>query len=302
VLPGGWLGDWPREAVEFLCAFLDGLLRRGEADAIHLQDLPAGSDRAEVFAACSTWPWRDRHPTTTAHWRMSIPRAFDAWEAARPRRERTDTKRYDTRIRQAFGDGVTVDRFQSVDEVPEAVALVERIARTSYQRGIGAGFRDTEDTRARWHAAAEGGVLDVRVLRLGGEPVAFTSGFRLGDTLWLEHLGYDPVYRRYRPGMFVLLRLIEDLSRGGDVQTIDLGVGDADYKRRLHDQNHDHVSLYLFAPSMRGLWLNALHAAERILGHIGRQWLGRMGLLRWLKSRWRRTLERPHELDVHNSH
>jgi CelD/BcsL family acetyltransferase involved in cellulose biosynthesis len=168
--------------------------------------------------------------------------------------------------------------------------VAEHIARRSYQRGIGTGFRDSDTLRACWRAGAAQGALDVRLLWLGDQPVAFSSGFVFDGTLWLEHIGYDPAFRRVRPGMFLLLRLIEDLAGRGDVRSVDFGIGDADYERRLCDDSRKTVSVYLFAPTLRGLWLNTVRGTASGIGRVGRKTLTRLGLLPWLKTRWRRAL------------
>jgi hypothetical protein len=287
---GGWLGDVSRPAVEFLHEHLQGLLRRGVADALYLCDVPSDSPVHEVFGSYSHWLWRDRSPARSINWRLQVPRSFADWQRALPEREHRETTRYDTQIRKAFGHAVSVERVHQVADVDRVADLVERIASTTYQRGLGTGFRDSADMRARWSAGAAAGALDVRLLWLGDQPVAFSTGFVFDGTLWLEHLGYDPAFRRFRPGMFLLLRLIEHLAGCGDVQTIDFGVGDADYKRRLCDHRYETVSIYLFAPTLRGLWLNSLRGTASGLARIGRSSLERVGLLRWLKGRWRRAL------------
>jgi hypothetical protein len=291
VLQGGWLGDCSRPCVEFLCDHLYARLRRGGVDAIHLRHVPDGSELLRVFASRPQWPWRDRHPSRSTNWQLRVPASFEQWQRAQTKREREDTKRYDKRIRQQFGDAVRVERLTRPEDVDRAAALLEGIARKTYQRGMGAGYRDTPQERARWRAAAAARALDVRLLWFGGQPVAFCIGFRLQATLWLEHLGYDPAYRRFRPGMFLLLRLIEDVARDGDVQTIDFGVGDADYKRRLCDQSQTNASVYLFAPTLRGLWLNSLRTLADAVSTTGQACLDRLGLLPWLKRRWRRALQ-----------
>lgn len=291
VLQGGWLGDVSRPCLEFLCEHLYGFLRRGGADAIHLRHVPAHSEVREVFARHPSWIWRDRSPAWSTNWQLRVPASFSQWMRQQPKREREDNKRYDRRIAKDFGERVRVDLFDRVADVDHAAQVVESIARKTYQRGMAAGFHDGTETRARWAAAAVRDSLDVRVLWLGDQPAAFCIGFTIDGTLWLEHLGYDPAFRRYRPGMFLLQRAIENLSARGDVHTVDFGIGDADYKRRLCTQSRTNVSIYLFAPTLRGFWLNSLRGLANGAGRAGAACLDRLGLLPWFKSRWRRALQ-----------
>jgi hypothetical protein len=296
VLQGGWLGDRSRPCLEFLCDYLHDYLRRGGADAVHLRHVPAGSEHHRLFARKPLWPWRDQMPQKSRNWQMALPASYEQWQRERPKREREDTKRYGKRIRKEFGDLVRIDLLDGLADVDRAGSIVEGIARKTYQRGIGAGFRDSIDARSRWRAAAAQDALDVRILWLGDQPVAFAVGFLFDGTLWLEHLGYDPAYRRCRPGMFLLEGLIEELVGRGNVHTIDFGIGDADYKRRLCDRSREDVSVYMFAPTLRGLWLNSMRSLANGIDSIGEALLKRLGLLPWFKSRWRRALQ-PKESD-----
>jgi CelD/BcsL family acetyltransferase involved in cellulose biosynthesis len=291
VLQGGWLGDCSPPCLEFLCDQLYEVLRRRGADAIHLRHVPAGSAVHRTFARRPPWPWRDRVPAKTRNWKLSLPASYTAWSAAQPKREREDTRRYDKRLRKEYGESIRVELVDAARDVDRAGELLEGIARKTYQRGIGAGFRDSVDARSRWRAAALQDALDVRVLWLGDQAVAFMVGFLFDGTLWLEHLGYDPAYRRFRPGMFLLHRTIEELVSRGNVHTIDFGIGDADYKRRVCDRSREDVSVYLFAPTLRGLWLSSMRTAASLLGRAGEACLHRLGLLPGLKSRWRRALQ-----------
>lgn len=291
VLQGGWLGDVSPPCLEFVCARLYDHLRRGGADAIHLRHVPADSAVHRVFARHPSWLFRDRSPTPSTNWRLRVPESFAEWQRAQPKREREDNKRYDKRIRKDFGDGVRVELLTQEDEIERFAEVVEGIARRTYQRGMEAGFRDTPEARARWRAGAGADALDVRVLWFGDVPIAFCCGFRFDGVLWLEHLGYDPEFRKYRPGMFLLQRAIEDLAAGGAVHAIDFGIGDADYKRRLCDQSRADVSVYLFAPTVRGLWLNSVRGLANCAGRVAERCLDRLGLLSRLKSRWRRALQ-----------
>lgn len=296
VLQGGWLGDTSAPCLAFLCDQLYEQLHRGRADAIHLRHVPADSDVHRIFARRPPWPWRDRVPAPSRNWKLTLPASFEQWSRAQPRREREDTKRYDKRIRKEFGERVRVELIDAARDIDRAADLLEGIASKTYQRGIGAGFRDSANVRSRWRAAALQDALDVRVLWLGEQPVAFLVGFLFDGTLWLEHLGYDPACRRVRPGMYLLHRTIEELVARGNVHTIDFGIGDADYKRRICDRSREDVSVYLFAPSLRGLWLNGMRSIASWLSHAGETCLHRLGLLPWFKSRWRRALQ-PRESD-----
>jgi CelD/BcsL family acetyltransferase involved in cellulose biosynthesis len=72
----------------------------------------------------------------------------------------------------------------------------------------------------------------VSALYSGRELVAAHFGLRSRRTLhyWLP--AYNPCFAKYSPGIILLLKLAEAASDLG-IKVIDLGRGDADYKRRL---------------------------------------------------------------------
>lgn len=291
VLRGGILGEQSPACLEFACDQLRGAMRSLGVDAISVRHVAAESIVHQVFARRPPWACRDRLAVVTRNWQLTVPKSFAEFTRRQSRRERDDNRRYERRIEREFGAAVRIERVEQIGDVDRVVAVVERIARRTYQRGLGAGFRDSEAERARWRAAAAGGFLHAYVLWLGDEPVAFCSGFRIGGTLWLEHLGYDPAHRRLRPGFFLLLRIVESLADAGCVCAIDFGIGDADYKRRLCDRYRDEASVWVFAPTLRGLWLNGVRGTTNALYGAGHWLLARIGLLDWMRSRWRRALQ-----------
>lgn len=295
ILRGGILGEQSAASLEFACDQLRAILREQRIDAIAVRHAAQGSPAHAVFARRPAWLCRDRLATVTQNWQMTVPVDFAAFLAAQPKREREDNRRYERRIRQQFGETVRFERLEDPAEVDRFAAAVESIACKTYQRGLGAGFQDTVHERARWRTAAENGFLHVQVLWLGEQPVAFSVGFEVGTTLWLEHLGFDPEHRRLRPGFFQLLRVVEDLAAERRLLAIDFGIGDADYKRRLCDRQRNEVTVWVFAPTVKGLWLNGVRASTHGLFLLGRWTLDRVGLLDWLKRRWRRALQPPAE-------
>jgi CelD/BcsL family acetyltransferase involved in cellulose biosynthesis len=85
-------------------------------------------------------------------------------------------------------------------------------------------------TQSAPFAAQFSGVCSV--LRAGGRPVAVHAGLRSRRVLHWWFPAYDPAFARYSPGIILLQRLAEALPAAG-VATIDLGKGDAAYKRAL---------------------------------------------------------------------
>jgi len=167
---------------------------------------------------------------------------------------------------------------------------VESVARKTYQRGIGVGFVDTEEMRACLGLLARGGRLRAHLLYAAGEPRAFWVGTVHGHTFHSNFMGYDPGLSQYSPGMFLVMRVIEDLCSQegqGRIREIDFGLGDAQYKRVLGDTQWGEASVYIYAPTLKGISLNALRTSGVLIDTILRAALERARLFLTIKRLWR---------------
>lgn len=95
--------------------------------------------------------------------------------------------------------------------------------------GFGSGEQSWRAVAAR--LAASGNLLIV-VLRVAGEPVAFTYNFVFNQTLWGHRLAYAHAHQAYSPGRLTLLHTFETAARAG-VTRVDLGLGSDPYKATL---------------------------------------------------------------------
>ena len=109
--------------------------------------------------------------------------------------------------------------------------------------------------------AADGDAGTLFALRAGKEIVAALFGIRVGAGFIMLRVAADPEHARCSPARLVITpRAMERLAAEG-VRTIDFGLGDYDYKRRLGGEAVDLVDL-VAARSWRGL--------GEFVGHRGR--------------------------------
>ena len=81
-------------------------------------------------------------------------------------------------------------------------------------------------------AAARLGMLDMAVLKINGRPAAFQYNYHYGSNVYGLRMGYNPEFSKQGVGKILMNRSIEDSFERGD-QTLDMGVGDYDFKRRF---------------------------------------------------------------------
>lgn len=110
-------------------------------------------------------------------------------------------------------------------------------------------------------------------------------------TLWGDHVGYDPAYSSYSPGMYLLLTSLGDLCDGkweDDVAQVDFGLGDAEYKTALSNYSFDESPIIVYGRSLRGLGMNLLSTPVSIADRLMRKLLARNDSLERIKRFWRR--------------
>jgi CelD/BcsL family acetyltransferase involved in cellulose biosynthesis len=165
---------------------------------------------------------------------------------------------------------------------------VEAIASKSYQRAIGVGFSVSDISELRVDALRS--ALRAYVLYIDWEPCAFLIATWYKGTAYGRSIGYDPRYRRYSPGQYLLMRFIEDcLAPTADQQTmaIDPGAGGQHYKRSFTNHVTKECSVAVYAPSVKGVFLNILRTTMLAGNRAGKALLAKSGLSERVWKVWR---------------
>ena len=82
----------------------------------------------------------------------------------------------------------------------------------------------------------------------------------------------------------------EDFCNDKTTEAVDYGFGDAQYKRSYCNQSWREASLYFFAPTLKGLKLNAARTATIGISQFAKSVLDRTGFLTKAKRVWRKHL------------
>lgn len=148
--------------------------------------------------------------------------------------------------------------------------------------------------RARYEFLARMGWLRSFVLCLDDRPSTFWIGTLRHEVFVSDYMAFDPAFREYWPGMYLILRVIEILAKeilakdgNYPARQIDFGLGDQPYKQLLTRQAVEVALVYIFAPNFRGLTANLLRLS---LGRVNYTLKILLGETRWLaiaKRKWR---------------
>ncbi len=150
------------------------------------------------------------------------------------------------------------------------IPILEEVARNTYQRGLGVGFADTPEMRARLRFCAQKGWLRIFVLWIKGTPRAFWIGTLSNQVFVSDYNGYDPGFRDYSIGTFLLADVVEGFCKQG-VKAVDFGFGEAEYKDRFANLTHTEASVCIFSPQAKGVLMNAMRTSTAVVDGLARR-------------------------------
>ncbi|HXN72331.1 MAG TPA: GNAT family N-acetyltransferase [Candidatus Acidoferrales bacterium] len=290
---GGLRGNASPENTELLFREAMKCLGNGEADLAVLEFVPIGSD---LYRFSQTLPGslgRDTSPAETGHESLKLPADIEELYKRMSSKRRSEIRRKAKRFVAQAAEGIKIVCYREPEQLDRIFHDVEEIAKKTYLRGLGTGFEDNALVRARLELCARKGWLRAYVLYIGDRPCTYWIGMLCGETFYGEYVGYDPEYRLLSPGMYVMLNVIETFCNGtsGDVVTeVDFGFGNAEYKSALCNSSSVEASVFVFAPTFKGLRLNLLRSATRIADQVARKAFGRANWLQKIKKTWRGSL------------
>jgi CelD/BcsL family acetyltransferase involved in cellulose biosynthesis len=265
-------------------------LREGEADVALLPSLRADSALYEAARSRPPRRSRDRAVTVRTHRRLELPETFDEFVQSRSKSTRQSITRYTKKLERELGDRLSFRVYSRPEELDELFEAVEPVAAQTYQGGLGVALRDDERNRRLVALGLERGWFRNWVLSLDGRPVAFWPGWIYDRTFYIGTPGYKPELSDYRPGQYVLMHVFADLCADPEVDRCDFGPGDSEYKRRFSNEEWDEADVLVFAPTVKGLRVNAGRTTVALADRGLRAVAGKTGLAEPLKRAWRRRL------------
>jgi hypothetical protein len=278
------------EALALLVEAVRAVLDRREVDAVALPALPIDSDLYRAFAALGS-PFQRQH--LIAPWtrrRLVLPSTFEEFVASRSSNTRWRIRREEKRIAAELGAELEVLVVRDAGQLERLVGDVDRVARSTYQRLLGAGFSDTPEQRALARTGLEHGWLRGYLLYHRDAPIAYWLCSVHGETMLIRTAGYDDAWAAHRVGIHLLMRVIEDAIADPTLRILDFGPGDAAYKQQFSNESWQERNLLVFAPTLRGLRINAVRTAVLASAQLARRVLDAGRLTDRVRSGWRRRL------------
>jgi hypothetical protein len=290
VIHQGSIGNMDEETARESVYYLWSLLSSGVADAIEFHYLSEHSKLLRALLVYSS-PWFcEKKSAWSIRWKMAIPAEGEFIKhKMRSHKHRTRIRKMERDLESAFPGMISWRWMSQFDDISVLCAQLEELAERTYHRGLGTGFINNEEFRQRFALFADRGQLRMQILEIDGKIRAFWFGFIYQDVFYSAETGYDPDLRDYQIGTQTFIRMVDELAKEG-IQKLDFGLGNASYKQRFGDQFLREKTIWLFAPTVKGLALRSMLRLSTILNSAARQILQKLKLTDRLKTSWRRRL------------
>lgn len=285
---GGLLGNLGSDSADRLVREVLKCLRQGEAEVAFFNHMKADSPLAESLRRVPGVFSRDFFPAVHVHRAMDLPDNVEQLHRSLSRKVRKNQRW--NKLTREYKEGIEIRCFQNPEQIEEMAKTIEEVAKTTYHRALGVGFSDSSAMRIRLRLKAEKGWLRAYVLYANGSPKAFWIGTLCQDVFHSDYMGYVPEFAQYSAGTYLVMKVIEGFcanAANGKVSALDFGLGDSEWKEHLANRCWPDGPVYIFAPSVRGLGLNAVRTPVLLVDRLARNVLERTKLIARVKKFWR---------------
>jgi len=288
---GGILGELGEEESSLLINQLKKTFLENKVDVIFFNHIKTESSLFSNLTSNFSLPWRRSYPQKDAHWIMRLPETIDAFYQSLSKKHRGNLRRYIRKLEQECQDRVEFITYCGEHEVSQAIEDASVISEKTYQYSLGCKFAEDVQTRNLLMTAARRGWLRISIIYVDSKPCVFLYALHYGKKYFIELMGFDPAYKRFNPGTVLFLKILEKACEAPDVEVFDFGFGDAEYKVSYCNTHWDESSFYLVAPRWLPVCINFVQSILTIVSLLMTYILHRVGLLNWVKRKWRDTLQ-----------
>lgn len=259
IISGGLMGTISEPVLGVIVKELRHALKLGIADVASVAQVRADSPLWELVLRSPAFLCRDAVPKAEQHHAMALPKSPDGLFLNMKSKHRTNVKKLYKVLERDFPGKVDMRCFHLPTDVAKFCADADAVAATSYLRGLGMGFSDSTAARQHISLYAARSVFRGYILYIEEKPCAFWFGNVYRSVFFVGMTAFDARYSDYEVGTALLVKMLEDLVVNcPDVTQFDFGLGDAVYKRKFSTEDWSEATLYMFAPSLRGIGINMI--------------------------------------------
>ncbi len=281
----GLIGRIGAVEAELIIDLVRGYLRAGLMDLATFSSIREESTLLETILATAPV----HKPRWATHWELTMAAEPGFLSRAMKSKHRSWVRRKERELEEMYPGRVAWRWYSKIEDITPLCRQMEVVAEHTYQRRLGAGFKDDQEHRERLSLFARQGMLRILLLEVEDRPVAFWFGISYKGVFHSESTGYLGEFQRFEVGTQIFLRLVDELVKER-VSRFDFGLGDADYKKRFGDRSWRETTARLFSNNLRG---RALRAYVGVCEHLDlalRYVAAQLGIVNRAKQLWRRCL------------
>jgi hypothetical protein len=223
---------------------------------------------------------------TNNHYQFILPVSLEEFYSKKSKHHRKNLLYYSKKLEKDF-KSVEFKCFRDEKEINNLLEDVEKIAKKTYQRGIGVGYNRSDITEKRFTLAARNNWLRAYVLYLNSNPVCFQLGFQYKGGYYVQGKGYDPEYRSYRLGTCLFIKMLDDFYKDKNIMLVDFGIGDAEYKDLYGNKQWMECTSLHFRPNLKNILIFIILNSTTALNTFFRNILEKTNMLNKIKKLWR---------------
>ncbi len=286
IINGGFLGNWDERTISCFLNGIDDLFKQKKIDGAVINQVKEDSCLFSSALIANRRVLGIRSPRWSTHWEGTLSNQPGFLLKTMKSKHRAWINKKEKDLSAAFPNRIRWSWHSKIKNLEELCESMERVAMTTYQRGLNAGFVNDPATRQRLSLFAIRDQLRVFLLEIDGVPKAFWLGIVYGGIFHSSATGYVPEMREFEAGSLVFLRMVDELIKEG-ITKIDFGLGDAFYKQRFGTHNWKEAALTFFAPSAKARFAYALLTSAQATEKYARMAINRMGIVNKVKRLWR---------------
>jgi len=291
IIHEGILGEMDENGAEAVVSTLEEILRRREAEVISIHMLHEKSPFWQALRCRNMLALGIDHTRWLTHRGLKLEKEPGFLLRNMRSKHRSWIKRKERELEEAFPGKVHWEWHSQELDIPTLCERMEAVAKMTYQRGLGAGFINNQETLERLTLFAQRGQIRILLLETDGLPKAYWLGTVYGKLFHALETGYTPDMTGFEVGTLAFHRMIDELVREG-IEFLDFGLGDAYYKERFADLSWREASVQLFARSIKGKLLYVYLGVSVWIDAFARRIVQKLGVLDRVKHSWRSRLRK----------
>jgi hypothetical protein len=288
VFHGGVLGRKSIEDCSLLMKALRDCLNKGDADLAAFNHFHCDSVIYRVIRSETPFLSLGYSPRIEGHWKMEMPKCLNEFIGSKSYKWRKTLRQSIKKLEKSHR--VQMKTYSEGDKLEEGILAAASVSSKTYQYSLDAGFLDNPQMRGYLLSAARRGWLRIYILYINNEAAAFEWGIEYERTLFLRALGFDPKWKSWSVGTVLSLKVLEALCEEANVDRIDFGFGDAEYKKIFCNTRSDTRGLTVCADRLYPRFLNAVRMAIVLMEMAAVFVANKLGLERKFKRDWRDRL------------